>query len=125
MIVCLSVRGHSSGAGTVRELPAGHQAALSERGVRKRSGRSSSRLEPTDFNWNDLLICVFVHGQVIECLKESKKHLTQQCHQKVFRLQETEMMDPELDFQLMRVCKQMIRVRNLISYIIKQRVSLI
>ncbi|XP_077078631.1 Golgi apparatus protein 1 isoform X2 [Siphateles boraxobius] len=52
---------------------------------------------------------VFGNAQVIECLKESKKHLTQQCHQKVFRLQETEMMDPELDFQLMRVCKQMIR----------------
>ncbi|XP_048015569.1 Golgi apparatus protein 1 isoform X1 [Megalobrama amblycephala] len=52
---------------------------------------------------------VFGNAQVIECLKESKKHLTPQCHQKVFRLQETEMMDPELDFQLMRVCKQMIR----------------
>ncbi|XP_039530528.1 Golgi apparatus protein 1 isoform X1 [Pimephales promelas] len=52
---------------------------------------------------------VFGNAQVIECLKENKKHLTQQCHQKVFRLQETEMMDPELDFQLMRVCKQMIR----------------
>ncbi|TRY85806.1 hypothetical protein DNTS_011855 [Danionella cerebrum] len=46
---------------------------------------------------------------VIECLKERKKRLTQPCHQKLFRLQETEMMDPELDFQLMRVCKQMIR----------------
>ncbi|XP_026059117.1 Golgi apparatus protein 1-like isoform X2 [Carassius auratus] len=52
---------------------------------------------------------VFGNAQVIECLKENKKRLTQHCHQKVFKLQETEMMDPELDFQLMRVCKQMIR----------------
>ncbi|KTF94187.1 hypothetical protein cypCar_00028777, partial [Cyprinus carpio] len=52
---------------------------------------------------------VFGNAQVIECLKEKKKQLTQQCHQKVFKLQENEMMDPELDFQLMRVCKQMIR----------------
>uniref|UniRef100_A0A9J8C708 Golgi apparatus protein 1 n=1 Tax=Cyprinus carpio carpio TaxID=630221 RepID=A0A9J8C708_CYPCA len=52
---------------------------------------------------------VFGNAQVIECLKENKKRLTQHCHQKVFRLQENEMMDPELDFQLMRVCKQMIR----------------
>ncbi|XP_065147379.1 Golgi apparatus protein 1 isoform X1 [Paramisgurnus dabryanus] len=52
---------------------------------------------------------VFGNAQVIECLKENKKLLNPHCHQKVFRLQEQEMMDPELDFQLMRVCKQMIR----------------
>ncbi|XP_053497217.1 Golgi apparatus protein 1 isoform X2 [Ictalurus furcatus] len=52
---------------------------------------------------------VFGNAQVIECLKDSKNHLTQRCHQKIFKLQETEMIDPELDFQLMRVCKQMIR----------------
>lgn len=28
----------------------------------------------------------------------------------MFKLQETEMMDPELDYTLMRVCKQMIKV---------------
>ena len=49
---------------------------------------------------------------MIECLKESKKQLSQRCHQKVFKLQEVEMMDPELDYQLMRVCKQMIKVRH-------------
>lgn len=53
---------------------------------------------------------------MIECLKDSKKHLTQRCHQKVFKLQENEMMDPELDFQLMRVCKQMIRVSKEDTY---------
>lgn len=47
---------------------------------------------------------------MIECLKENKRQLTQRCHHRVFKLQEVEMMDPELDFQLMRVCKQMIRV---------------
>ncbi|XP_072527934.1 Golgi apparatus protein 1 isoform X2 [Salminus brasiliensis] len=52
---------------------------------------------------------VFGNAQVIECLKDSKDHLFPRCHQKIFKLQETEMMDPELDFQLMRVCKQMIR----------------
>uniref|UniRef100_A0A8C7QX71 Golgi apparatus protein 1 n=1 Tax=Oncorhynchus mykiss TaxID=8022 RepID=A0A8C7QX71_ONCMY len=46
---------------------------------------------------------------VIECLKENKKQLTQRCHHKVFKLQEVEMMDSELDYQLMRVCKPMIR----------------
>uniref|UniRef100_A0A672PTQ6 Golgi apparatus protein 1 n=1 Tax=Sinocyclocheilus grahami TaxID=75366 RepID=A0A672PTQ6_SINGR len=46
---------------------------------------------------------------IIECLKENKKQLSQVCHQKIFKLQETEMMDPELDYQLMRVCKQMIK----------------
>ncbi|XP_030587080.1 Golgi apparatus protein 1 isoform X3 [Archocentrus centrarchus] len=46
---------------------------------------------------------------VIECLKENKRRLTQRCHQKVFKLQEVEMVDPELDYQLMRVCKNMIR----------------
>lgn len=69
-----------------------------------------SWLSNPPFNCEDLLICVFVRVQVIECLKENKKRLTQHCHQKVFKLQENEMMDPELDFQLMRVCKQMIRV---------------
>ncbi|XP_067105723.1 Golgi apparatus protein 1b isoform X1 [Osmerus mordax] len=51
----------------------------------------------------------FGNAQMIECLKESKKQLSQRCHQKVFKLQEVEMMDPELDYQLMRVCKQMIK----------------
>lgn len=50
--------------------------------------------------------------QIIECLKENKKQLSTRCHQKVFKLQETEMMDPELDYTLMRVCKQMIKVRG-------------
>uniref|UniRef100_A0A3Q0SY36 Golgi apparatus protein 1 n=1 Tax=Amphilophus citrinellus TaxID=61819 RepID=A0A3Q0SY36_AMPCI len=46
---------------------------------------------------------------MIECLKEQKKQLSQRCHQRLFRLQEVEMSDPELDYQLMRVCKQMIK----------------
>lgn len=119
VVVCRAVWGHPSGAGSVWELWAGHQAALSERGVRKRSGTSVITPSGPPFNRNDLLICVFVWDQVIECLKEKKKQLTQQCHQKVFKLQENEMMDPELDFQLMRVCKQMIRVWNLVNYILK------
>uniref|UniRef100_A0A8C0JK79 Golgi apparatus protein 1 n=1 Tax=Canis lupus dingo TaxID=286419 RepID=A0A8C0JK79_CANLU len=49
------------------------------------------------------------NAQIIECLKENKKQLSTRCHQKVFKLQETEMMDPELDYTLMRVCKQMIK----------------
>ncbi|XP_030621144.1 Golgi apparatus protein 1 [Chanos chanos] len=52
---------------------------------------------------------IYGNAQVVECLKEKKKQLTQRCHQKIFKLQENEMVDPELDFQLMRVCKQMIR----------------
>lgn len=51
--------------------------------------------------------------QMIECLKEQKKQLSPRCHQKIFRLQEGEMNDPELDYQLMRVCKQMIKVKNI------------
>uniref|UniRef100_A0A667YC86 Golgi apparatus protein 1 n=1 Tax=Myripristis murdjan TaxID=586833 RepID=A0A667YC86_9TELE len=51
----------------------------------------------------------FGNAQVTECLKENKRQLTQRCHQRVFKLQEVEMMDPELDYQLMRVCKHMIR----------------
>lgn len=54
---------------------------------------------------------------MIECLKEQKKQLSQRCHQRIFRLQEVEMSDPELDYQLMRVCKQMIKVgRNFPKY---------
>uniref|UniRef100_A0A8C6WRM3 Golgi apparatus protein 1 n=1 Tax=Neogobius melanostomus TaxID=47308 RepID=A0A8C6WRM3_9GOBI len=49
------------------------------------------------------------NAQVIECLKENKRQLTQRCHQRIFKLQEVEMVDPELDYQLMRVCKHMIR----------------
>ncbi|XP_069511249.1 Golgi apparatus protein 1 isoform X2 [Ambystoma mexicanum] len=49
------------------------------------------------------------NAQIIECLKENKKQLTSRCHQKVFKLQENEMTDPELDYTLMRVCKQMIK----------------
>lgn len=49
---------------------------------------------------------------MIECLKEQKKQLSQRCHQRIFRLQEVEMTDPELDYQLMRVCKQMIKVTD-------------
>uniref|UniRef100_A0AAY4CC88 Golgi apparatus protein 1 n=1 Tax=Denticeps clupeoides TaxID=299321 RepID=A0AAY4CC88_9TELE len=73
------------------------------------------RLEPDLFDncKNDIRkLCqnvAFGNAQVIECLKENKKQLTSRCHQKVFKLQETEMIDPELDFQLIRVCKQMIR----------------
>uniref|UniRef100_A0A8C9Z5T9 Golgi apparatus protein 1 n=1 Tax=Sander lucioperca TaxID=283035 RepID=A0A8C9Z5T9_SANLU len=51
----------------------------------------------------------FGNAQMIECLKEQKKQLSQRCHQRIFRLQEVEMIDPELDYQLMRVCKQMIK----------------
>uniref|UniRef100_A0A3P8VUW5 Golgi apparatus protein 1 n=1 Tax=Cynoglossus semilaevis TaxID=244447 RepID=A0A3P8VUW5_CYNSE len=51
----------------------------------------------------------FGNAQMIECLKEQKKQLSPRCHQKIFRLQEGEMNDPELDYQLMRVCKQMIK----------------
>ncbi|XP_060779241.1 Golgi apparatus protein 1b isoform X2 [Neoarius graeffei] len=51
----------------------------------------------------------FGNAQVTECLKENKLLLSNTCHQKVFKLQELEMMDPELDYQLMRVCKQMIK----------------
>uniref|UniRef100_A0A8C7QXA1 Golgi apparatus protein 1 n=1 Tax=Oncorhynchus mykiss TaxID=8022 RepID=A0A8C7QXA1_ONCMY len=40
---------------------------------------------------------------------KTSKQLTQRCHHKVFKLQEVEMMDSELDYQLMRVCKPMIR----------------
>lgn len=48
--------------------------------------------------------------QVIECLKENKRQLTPRCHQRIFKLQEEEMADPELDYQLMKVCKHMIKV---------------
>ncbi|KAL0968110.1 hypothetical protein UPYG_G00262530 [Umbra pygmaea] len=51
---------------------------------------------------------VFGNAQVIECLRENKRQLSQRCHHRVFKLQEVEMMDPELDYQLIRVCKQMI-----------------
>ncbi|XP_039652090.1 Golgi apparatus protein 1-like [Perca fluviatilis] len=51
----------------------------------------------------------FGNAQMIECLKEQKKQLSPRCHQRIFRLQEVEMTDPELDYQLMRVCKQMIK----------------
>lgn len=34
----------------------------------------------------------------------------------MFKLQETEMMDPELDYTLMRVCKQMIKVMVVCSF---------
>ncbi|XP_051800981.1 Golgi apparatus protein 1-like isoform X2 [Acanthochromis polyacanthus] len=51
----------------------------------------------------------FGNAQVIECLKEQKKQLSQRCHQRIFRLQQVEMSDSELDYQLMRVCKHMIR----------------
>lgn len=53
---------------------------------------------------------------MIECLKEQKKQLSQRCHQRIFRLQEVEMSDPELDYQLMRVCKQMIKVWQKYKY---------
>uniref|UniRef100_A0A8C4ZRL3 Golgi apparatus protein 1 n=1 Tax=Gadus morhua TaxID=8049 RepID=A0A8C4ZRL3_GADMO len=73
------------------------------------------RLEPElyDSCKNDIShLCsnvAFGNAQMIECLKENKKQLTSRCHQRVFRLQESEMSDPELDYQLMRVCKQMIK----------------
>lgn len=51
----------------------------------------------------------FGNAQIVECLKENKKQLTSRCHQNVFKLQKVEMMDPELDYTLMRVCKQMIK----------------
>ena len=62
------------------------------------------------FVFTDDQICFSSSLQVIECLKENKRQLTQRCHQRIFKLQEVEMVDPELDYQLMRVCKHMIRV---------------
>ncbi|XP_029009906.1 Golgi apparatus protein 1-like [Betta splendens] len=49
------------------------------------------------------------NAQVIECLKEKKHSLTPWCHQRIFKLQEVEMADPDLDYQLIRVCKHMIK----------------
>uniref|UniRef100_A0AAY4DB61 Golgi apparatus protein 1 n=1 Tax=Denticeps clupeoides TaxID=299321 RepID=A0AAY4DB61_9TELE len=68
-------------------------------------------LNITDLMGIHCLICslYLIIWVMIECLKENKKQLSQLCHQKIFRLQEIEMMDPELDYQLMRVCKQMIK----------------
>uniref|UniRef100_A0A4W3HCX1 Golgi apparatus protein 1 n=1 Tax=Callorhinchus milii TaxID=7868 RepID=A0A4W3HCX1_CALMI len=51
----------------------------------------------------------FGNAQVIECLKDVKKLLVNRCHDKVFKLQENEMSDLELDYTFMRVCKQMIK----------------
>ncbi|XP_048402447.1 Golgi apparatus protein 1 isoform X1 [Stegostoma tigrinum] len=51
----------------------------------------------------------FGNAQVVECLKDVKKVLSTRCHDKIFKLQESEMSDPELDYTLMRVCKQMIK----------------
>ncbi|XP_069757261.1 Golgi apparatus protein 1 isoform X2 [Narcine bancroftii] len=51
----------------------------------------------------------FGNAQVVECLKDAKRFLSNRCHDKIFKLQETEMSDPELDYTLMRVCKQMIK----------------
>ncbi|XP_067905765.1 Golgi apparatus protein 1-like isoform X2 [Heterodontus francisci] len=51
----------------------------------------------------------FGNAQMVECLKDVKKFLSNRCHDKIFKLQETEMSDPELDYTLMRVCKQMIK----------------
>ncbi|XP_031613822.1 Golgi apparatus protein 1-like [Oreochromis aureus] len=72
------------------------------------------RLQPElhDFCRQDIYrLCqnvAFGNAQVIECLKENKRLLAWRCHQKVFRLQEAEMIVPELDYTLMRVCKNMI-----------------
>lgn len=55
-------------------------------------------------------MCPSLLLQVIECLKESKRLLNPRCHQRIFKLQEVEMAEPELDYQLMRVCKHMIKV---------------
>uniref|UniRef100_A0A3Q1IFN9 Golgi apparatus protein 1 n=1 Tax=Anabas testudineus TaxID=64144 RepID=A0A3Q1IFN9_ANATE len=49
------------------------------------------------------------NAQVIECLKENKRFLNSRCHQRIFNLQQVEMAEPELDYQLMRVCKHMIK----------------
>uniref|UniRef100_A0A8C4QBS8 Golgi apparatus protein 1 n=1 Tax=Eptatretus burgeri TaxID=7764 RepID=A0A8C4QBS8_EPTBU len=51
----------------------------------------------------------FGGAQVLECLKEKKKSLSLKCHEKIFRREEIEMADPEMDFNLIRVCKQMIK----------------
>ncbi|CAG01086.1 unnamed protein product [Tetraodon nigroviridis] len=73
--------------------------------------RKQLRVEEVEMDINKLCQSLaFGNAQVIECLKESKKQLSPRCHQRIFRLQEVEMADPELDYQLMRVCKPMIRV---------------
>uniref|UniRef100_A0A3Q1I7W5 Golgi apparatus protein 1 n=1 Tax=Anabas testudineus TaxID=64144 RepID=A0A3Q1I7W5_ANATE len=55
------------------------------------------------------------NAQVIECLKENKRFLNSRCHQRIFNLQQVEMAEPELDYQLMRVCKHMIKPKNVLQ----------
>ncbi|CAN0329147.1 Golgi apparatus protein 1 [Lampetra fluviatilis] len=51
----------------------------------------------------------FGNAQVLECLKDKRKNLSPKCHEKLFKREEQEMSDPEMDYTLMRVCKQMIK----------------
>lgn len=90
---------------------------MSQRGLRKRSGDETAAEEAEPLGaaaWlggsNSCRSLSLSALQMMECLKEQKKQLSQRCHQRIFRLQEVEMSDPELDYQLMRVCKQMIKV---------------
>lgn len=115
----LLVGGHPPGAGALRALQERHQPSVSQRGLRKRSGDGTEVDAPgRPPGWEALtpaaraLSLYLAPLQMMECLKEQKKQLSQRCHQRIFRLQEVEMSDPELDYQLMRVCKQMIKVRK-------------
>lgn len=86
---------------------------MSERGLWERAGQHAvTRTDAGNLACGDITMTCDVRAKVIECLKESKRQLTQRCRQKIFKLQEVEMVDPELDYQLMRVCKHMIRVRR-------------
>lgn len=50
------------------------------------------------------------NAQVLECLKDHQKGLSEKCHMKIFNRQQEEMLDSTIDFALTSVCKNMIEM---------------
>ncbi|XP_020607607.1 Golgi apparatus protein 1-like isoform X2 [Orbicella faveolata] len=49
-------------------------------------------------------------AKVLECLKENEFKLSPKCKDTLFKREEEEMQDPELDYKLRRSCKKMIKM---------------
>ncbi|XP_068684167.1 Golgi apparatus protein 1-like [Montipora foliosa] len=82
--------------------------------VEKEEESEDLRLDPITFAacMNDIEgLCKGVQygrAKVLECLKDNRKKLSEECRKKILEREEEEMKDPEVDYKLERSCRKMI-----------------
>lgn len=52
----------------------------------------------------------FGQAKMLECLKDNREQLSDQCRETVFKREEEEFEDPDLDYKLRKTCRKMIKL---------------